>query len=81
MESRVVIDGARLANTLEEVMDRDVQDFPKPPDWDDAEWSSLRERARHLLAKPIRPTQDLLDAIEPELLENNYTLKLYVGTA
>ena len=69
--------GRDLPTPLEEVMDRDVQDFPKPPDWDDAEWSSLRERARHLLAKPIRPTQDLLDAIEPELLENNYTLQAF----
>ena len=69
--------GRDLPTPLEEVVDRDVQDFPKPPDWDDAEWSSLRERARHLLAKPIRPTQDLLDAIEPELLENNYTLQAF----
>ena len=69
--------GHDLLAPLEDVLDKAVQEFPKPPDWDDAEWSSLRERARHLLAKPIAPTQDLLAAIEPELLENNYTLQAF----
>ena len=63
--------------SLNQETDGDLRDLQRPHDFDAAEWSSLREQALNLLEKPISPTRDLLAALEPELLENNFTLQAF----
>ena len=57
--------------------DGDLRELPKPCDLDAAEWSSLREQALNLAEKPVSPTRDLIAALEPELVENNFTLQAF----
>ena len=58
-------------------VDGELQDLGKPYDFDTAEWGALRQQAMTLVDRPIQPTRDLLAALEPELLENNYTLQAF----
>lgn len=62
---------------LKPEMKGDLRGLPTPHDFDAAEWSALREQALDLVERPITPTRDLLAALEPELLENNFTLQAF----